>query len=160
MGRQPKPIDISSVPELARLAREVAEDGQPRVLRAGGTDLAILSPARRKRHGDRRAAARPPRLPKDSVVAATAGALKAYAKQPSATIEEETAAFEQGVAEEHVQHVAQQEPHPPRRHGGRPTSAADPLWTLVGMVTTYDGPTDVSEHVDRYLAEAHAQPPA
>ena len=45
---------------------------------------------------------------------------------------------------------------PPRRRRGRRTSASDPLWGLVGMVTTYTGPADVSEHVDRYLAEAHA----
>ena len=41
------------------------------------------------------------------------------------------------------------------RRRGRRTGAADPLWNLVGMVTTYDGPADVSEHVDRYLAESH-----
>lgn len=45
---------------------------------------------------------------------------------------------------------------PARRRRGRPTSAHDPLWNIVGMVTTYEGPTDVSEQVDRYLADAHA----
>jgi hypothetical protein len=40
------------------------------------------------------------RLPKGSIVAATAGTLRAYARQPLATIEEETVAFEQGVTEE------------------------------------------------------------
>lgn len=44
---------------------------------------------------------------------------------------------------------------PAHRRRGRPTSAADPLWNIVGMVTVADGPTDVSEQVDRYLAEAH-----
>jgi hypothetical protein len=46
----------------------------------------------------------------------------------------------------------------PINHGhrrGRRTSAADPLWSLVGMVTTYDGPADVSENVDHHLAESH-----
>jgi hypothetical protein len=46
-------------------------------------------------------------------------------------------------------------PARPRRRG-RPTSAADPLWSIVGMVTDYVGPTDVAENVDRYLADAHA----
>lgn len=45
---------------------------------------------------------------------------------------------------------------PSRRRRGRPTSARDPLWNIVGMVTDYEGPTDVSENVDRYLADAHA----
>jgi hypothetical protein len=44
---------------------------------------------------------------------------------------------------------------PRRRRRGRPTSAKDPLWNIVGMVTTDAGPTDVPEHVDRYLADAH-----
>ncbi len=44
---------------------------------------------------------------------------------------------------------------PTRRRRGQPTSAADPLWNIVGMVTVADGPTDVSAQVDRYLAEAH-----
>lgn len=44
---------------------------------------------------------------------------------------------------------------PPRRRRGRPASATDPLWNIVGLVTTYDGPTDVSAQVDRYLADAH-----
>ena len=40
---------------------------------------------------------------------------------------------------------------------GRPTSEDDPLWNIVGMVgDEYDGPTDVSENVDKYLAEAYA----
>ncbi|MGH2585133.1 MAG: hypothetical protein ACRDJE_09470, partial [Dehalococcoidia bacterium] len=51
--------------------------------------------------------------------------------------------------------IARLVPASPARRRGRATSAADPLWSLVGMVTTYDGPVDVSEHVDRYLAEAH-----
>ena len=43
-----------------------------------------------------------------------------------------------------------------RRHG-RPTSAGDPLWGLVGMVRDVAGPADVSENVDRYLADAAAR---
>ena len=37
---------------------------------------------------------------------------------------------------------------------GRPTSADDPLWKIVGMAAS-EGPGDVSENVDKYLAEAY-----
>ena len=40
------------------------------------------------------------------------------------------------------------------RRKGQPTSEADPLWDIVGMGRS-GGPGDVSENVDRYLAEAH-----
>jgi antitoxin (DNA-binding transcriptional repressor) of toxin-antitoxin stability system len=52
--------------------------------------------------------------------------------------------------------IARLVPVNPGRRRGRRTSATDPLWNLVGMVTTYDGPADVSENVDHYLAESHA----
>jgi hypothetical protein len=37
---------------------------------------------------------------------------------------------------------------------GKPTSADDPLWNIVGMAHS-KGPGDVSENVDKYLAEAY-----
>ena len=46
MTREVTHIDISTMPEISRLAKEVARDGRPRVLRADGTDLAVLSPVR------------------------------------------------------------------------------------------------------------------
>src|SRR5207244_3460205 len=49
MTREALPIDIHTMPDLARLAKEVARDGRPRVLREDETDLAILSPARPRR---------------------------------------------------------------------------------------------------------------
>jgi hypothetical protein len=49
MTREAPPIDISTMPELARLADEVARTGTPRVLKRGDEDIAILSPARPKR---------------------------------------------------------------------------------------------------------------
>ena len=49
MTRDAAPIDLSTMPDLARLAREVARDGTPRVLREDGADVAVLSPARPKR---------------------------------------------------------------------------------------------------------------
>ena len=45
---------------------------------------------------------------------------------------------------------------PSHRRRTRAISADDPLWDIIGMVTAYDGPADVSERVDRYLADAHA----
>lgn len=46
---EPRPIDISEMPELLRLAEEVQSTGEPRLLRRGGEDMAILMPARRSR---------------------------------------------------------------------------------------------------------------
>ncbi len=46
MTREATPIDISSMPEVACLAQEVATTGRPRLLRQDDKDLAILSPAR------------------------------------------------------------------------------------------------------------------
>ena len=45
MTREAEPVEIGAIPELARLAREVARTGQPRLLRENGEDLAVLTPA-------------------------------------------------------------------------------------------------------------------
>jgi excisionase family DNA binding protein len=39
---------------------------------------------------------------------------------------------------------------------GEPTSEDDPLWDIVGMIDSPDGPTDVSRNKHKYLAEAYA----
>ena len=49
MTREIPPIDISTMPEVSRLAEEVARTRQPRMLRRGDADVAILSPARPRR---------------------------------------------------------------------------------------------------------------
>jgi hypothetical protein len=46
MARELTPIDISHVPDLLRLAEEVAISGKPRVLRRDSEDVAILMPLR------------------------------------------------------------------------------------------------------------------
>ena len=38
---------------------------------------------------------------------------------------------------------------------GKATSADDALWNIVGLAHS-DGPGDVSEHIDTYLAQAYA----
>ena len=49
MAEEATAIDISSMPEVARLAQEVAKAGRPHVLRQDDRDVAILSPARPRR---------------------------------------------------------------------------------------------------------------
>ena len=49
MTRETTAIDISTMPDLARLAEEVARTRTPRLLRRGDEDIAVLSPARPKR---------------------------------------------------------------------------------------------------------------
>jgi hypothetical protein len=46
MTREPASIDISAIPELARVARKVARTGRSCVLRQDGADVAVISPAR------------------------------------------------------------------------------------------------------------------
>ena len=46
MAKQLTPIDISKVPELLDIAREVRETGQPRLLKSGNEELAIVAPLR------------------------------------------------------------------------------------------------------------------
>ncbi len=92
-------VDVSGLPELARLAEEVRASGRRRVLRRNGEEIAVLAPlpAGRRRAGgrkpDRTAAAL-------AVVERTAGMFRDAARTPPATIAEETTAFEQGVADE------------------------------------------------------------
>jgi hypothetical protein len=49
MVREAESIEISSMPEVARLAGEVARSGRPRRLRRGDADVAILTPVRSRR---------------------------------------------------------------------------------------------------------------
>ncbi len=49
MTRELAPIDVSAMPDVARLAQEVARTRTPIVLREGGEDVAVLSPAPAKR---------------------------------------------------------------------------------------------------------------
>ena len=52
-----------------------------------------------------------------------------------------------------VQPVTPSQPGPSSRRRGHPFTMADPLWTIVGMVHS-EGPGDVSERKQDYLAEA------
>jgi hypothetical protein len=72
MAREATPIDLSTMPDLARLAREVARDGTPRVLREEGTDVAVLAPVRAPRRPKRKVLT-PAQI---EAVLATAGAWK------------------------------------------------------------------------------------
>src|SRR5438093_12672380 len=55
MARGLAPLDVESVPELARIVEEGRAGGQPRVLRRGKQDVAVLTPLRlRTARRDRR----------------------------------------------------------------------------------------------------------
>jgi len=94
-------IDLSGFPDLARLAEEVRASRRRRVLRRDGENIAVLAPLPVLR---RRAAAPGPRgvAAALAVVERTAGIFHDNARRPPPTIAEETAAFEQGVADEVV----------------------------------------------------------
>jgi hypothetical protein len=47
MTRELRPIDVTNVPELLRLAEEVCSTNEPRVLRRDSEDLAVVMPLRR-----------------------------------------------------------------------------------------------------------------
>lgn len=58
MVRERIPVDVSEMPDVARLAEEVRVSRTPRVLRRDGEDMAVLIPAprstrrRTKRHSE------------------------------------------------------------------------------------------------------------
>lgn len=64
MAPEPLATDISELPEVARLAHEVATTGKRRLLTEHGAAVAVISPARRRRA--RRAEAQP-LTPEDSL---------------------------------------------------------------------------------------------
>ncbi|MBI4506621.1 MAG: hypothetical protein HY691_13885 [Chloroflexi bacterium] len=51
MARAIKSVDISTIPELLRIAEEVHASGEPRLLRRDDEDLAVLMPAKKRRPG-------------------------------------------------------------------------------------------------------------
>jgi hypothetical protein len=89
MAKEPRHIDISSIPELQKLVREVRQTNEPSILREEREDVAMLTP------------------------------LKPVTKR--------------GVR-------------------GKPTTADDPLWKLVGI--GHSGKGDISANKHKYLAEA------
>jgi hypothetical protein len=87
---------------------------------------------------------------------------KAQLAEPDVTAEQLMQAAEEVVRSGHrrVVRVGGREialvPHT-RRPRSRPKvfTKDDPLWEIVGMLKADGGPTDVSENVDKYLAEAY-----
>jgi hypothetical protein len=90
MAKEPRHIDISSIPGLQKIVHEVRQTNEPSILREENEDVAMLTP------------------------------LKPVTKR--------------GVR-------------------GKPTTADDPLWKLVGI--GHSGKGDVSENKHKYLAEAY-----
>jgi hypothetical protein len=54
VATEPKAIDITNLPELARIAQEVRDTNEPCILRQGDEDLAVLMPARSTKKKRRR----------------------------------------------------------------------------------------------------------
>ncbi|MGE0541324.1 MAG: hypothetical protein AB7R89_14215 [Dehalococcoidia bacterium] len=98
MTRELAPIDIRQIPELARLVDEVRASRKPRRIVRDDEDVALLVPAPASSTAEYERAARPRRFPKGGLVAATAGIVQYDG--PTLSLEEERAAFEQGVADE------------------------------------------------------------
>lgn len=88
--KEPKRIDISSIPELLSIAQEVRSTNESRILQQDREDLAMLTPI---------------------------------------------------------------EPVARRSVRGKPTSADDPLWKLIGI--GHSGKGDISENKHKYLADAY-----
>lgn len=58
MAKDMRSIDISSVPDLVRIAEEVRTSGRPRILRRNGEDMAMVIPiGHGRKHRTRRARA-------------------------------------------------------------------------------------------------------
>ena len=90
MAKEPRYIDISSIPELQKLVHEVRQTNEPSILREESEEVAMLTP------------------------------LKPRAK---------------------------------RSTRGKPVTADDPLWKLIGI--GHSGKGDVSANTHTYLARAY-----
>jgi hypothetical protein len=55
MAKEPKRIDISSIPELLSIAYEVQRTNEPHILQQDSEDLAILTPVLPKKRSKRKA---------------------------------------------------------------------------------------------------------
>ena len=99
-GRDPQPIDVSIIPELARLADEVQRTRTPRLLRRNGRDIAVLMPV--PRHAPAPTRARPGRRQTTTVDELADGFQSVPALDPPRTLQEMTDI----AVEEHAQRVA------------------------------------------------------
>ncbi len=99
MASELSPIDLATIPELAKLADEVERARQSRRLHRADRDVALLTPlAPAVADEPPRPTTRPLRFPKGSLVAATAGIVQ-Y-EGPTLTLDQERAAFEQALADD------------------------------------------------------------
>lgn len=98
MTRELTPIDIRQVPELDHLVDEVRTTRLTRRITRGNQDVALLVPVPPAADAQPQQTPAPQRFPKGGVVAATAGIVRYDG--PALSIEQERAAFEQGVADE------------------------------------------------------------
>lgn len=105
MATELTPIDVRQVPELAHLVDEVRTTRKPRRITRDNEDLAVLVPVPTAADAPRPHPARPLRFPKGGLVAATAGIVQYDG--PVVSIEEERAAFEQGVADEALESLGE-----------------------------------------------------
>jgi hypothetical protein len=55
MAKEPKHIDISSIPELQKLVHEVRQTNEPAILREEHEDVALLSPVPAKKRAQTKA---------------------------------------------------------------------------------------------------------
>lgn len=100
MTRTQPAVDISTIPDLVRLAEEVRASGEPLSLWRDSEEIALLMPFPHHQRIDSALRSRR-RGPADrqSVTERTAGALKEYRLARPLTPEEENEAFERAVAE-------------------------------------------------------------
>jgi hypothetical protein len=135
--KEPKPVDITSMPEVLRLAQEVARSGVPVMLMADGEELAALTPACKPKRRPGRA--KP--VTKDDPLFRLIGSGRSRTSG--------------GVSEQKHGALVR------AKRRGKPTSKNDPLWRIVGMADA-DAPkdlvVDVSSNVDKYLADADDDP--
>ena len=55
MAKEPKYIDISSIPELQKLVHEVRQTNEPTILQQESEDVALLSPVSTKKRANTKA---------------------------------------------------------------------------------------------------------
>ncbi|GEM_PF-1170053 len=169
-AKEVKHIDVTHIPELLRLAEEVQNTGEIRILKKDQEELAQITPIKPLPNGlvpftDVLSTIRPEIALQDIIDAYTKGNSK-QRKLIELQLGGFRTSLERMMAEqvgdiikqinEKKAGVKPTKPSTRKRAKSRVFTKDDPLWNIVGIFKDDGGPTDVSANIDKYLADAYS----